>query len=129
MASDLATDGPYRGFFSLEDIESEAGDFTEVIMRTFDPVADLGVPAGFKPLTTIGYRWPCGCEALGAASLSWVKSCIWKPCQAHDTLYEGPLFLRDPAAQQQDTVVPRGDALYRPGEILVKRVEDSDSDA
>ena len=124
MTSDSSGERVYRGFFSLEDIESEAGDFSHVIMRTFEPIADLGIPAGYKPLTTIGYRWPCGCEALGAASLSWVKSCLWKACREHDSLQDGPLFARDPEAQQQDTIVARGEALFRPGQILVKQVED-----
>ena len=84
----------------------------------------LELPPGYKPLTTVGYRWPCGCEALGAASLSWITSCVWAACAEHNVDRKGPTFVRTVEARGEDTIVLRGDAAYRPGEILVKQVSE-----
>lgn len=115
----------YHGYYSLQEIEDEAGAFTEVLMRPVDPTArGLELPQGYKPLTTVGYGWPCGCEALGAATLSSIKSCLWRACQAHDSYRPGPTFARLIGAREQDVAVPRRDATYRPGEILVTQVDE-----
>ena len=122
--SPIDPDKRYRGPFSLEEIENAAGDFSEVLMRPAQS-SSLGLSPDEKVLTTIGYRWACGCEALGAAGISNLKGCLWSPCKEHHAQgdWDGPAYGRLAEAGDEDTVVPRGVATLRPGEILVKRID------
>lgn len=71
----------FRGRFALEEIEFAAGDFTEVLMKPFESRVIRG-PHGERPLTTVGYAWPCGCEARGTALNGW-RTCFWSTCGRH----------------------------------------------
>ena len=71
----------FRGRFALEEIEAVAGDFTDVLMKPFASRIIRG-PRGERPLTTVGYAWPCGCEARGNAINGW-KTCYWAACARH----------------------------------------------
>jgi len=106
--------GPYR----LVDIEEIAGDFTEALMR---PVVSPLVSPGNLQLTTIGYRWPCGCETRGTATPADVPACVWAACAKHEHLRE-PMPARPDQLGFEDidpVVVPRSLATMRPGQILV----------
>jgi len=106
--------GPYR----LIDIEEIAGDFTEALMRG---VASPLVARGDLQLTTIGYRWPCGCETRGTATPANMPACVWAACAKHEHLRE-PMPARPDQLGFEDVepvVVPRSVATLRPGQILV----------
>ena len=106
--------GPYR----LIDIEEIAGDFTEALMR---PVVSRFVAPGDLQLTTIGYRWPCGCETRGTATPADMPACVWAACAKHQHVRE-PMPARPDQLGFEDVdpvVVPRSVATLRPGQILV----------
>jgi hypothetical protein len=70
----------YRGPYALMEVEAVAGDFTQVLMR---PVATVVSGPQAMQLTTIGLRWPCGCETRGTGTPASLPACVLAACDEH----------------------------------------------
>jgi hypothetical protein len=110
----------FCGLYALNEVESVAGAFTEVLAKVISH-SSINLPPGDFQLTTIGYRWPCGCETRGTATQADTPACVWAACAEHDSRREERPERSAAAGFENPSpiIVPREEATLKPGEVLV----------
>jgi hypothetical protein len=112
----------FCGPYSLNEVESVAGDFTEVLTKVISN-SRIDLPPRDFQLTAIGCRWSCGCETRGMGTPDNMPACVWAACDEHDPRREerpkrlAATGFEDPSP----IIVPREGAIVKPGEVLVLR--------